>query len=151
MLERLSLDALRAAPHTVEERGRALLGEVRAAPERARSWAHDRRENGAARLWRARVSTLEATADLLSRTTEVPVVARVTSPAHQGLVARAQSLRAPLAGYADMNAREAIAAVRDMSLVDVLRAEHWETSHKNRKTVLAALRRALGETASVAS
>jgi hypothetical protein len=50
-----------------------------------------------------------------------------------------QATAPPVAGYDEMNARTAAAAVRGMDLLDLERIARHERAHKDRKTVHAAI------------
>ena len=57
----------------------------------------------------------------------------------------------PVVDYADLNAKKAMAAIKDLGRVDLLRVRRFEAENKNRKTVLDAIDAALARLQRVAA
>jgi len=110
----------------------------------ARKRVHEIRIQGAERLFHFQVDGLERMEDLLNRAPELPVVSRVTGAAgklvHRGLEAIGAP---PVAEYDGLNVREVTSALPDLGYVELLRLRRYEETHKNRKTVITAVDKAL--------
>ncbi len=132
MLETLWTD-LKNTPTRIRDRQQALVG-------RARHRAYVARTNGHERFWTLRTTALEEVEGWLEHTAEVPVLHRVTTPVEKLVHERLEAdLALPLEGYAAMNAKTAIQAVRGLDHLDLLRVRRHEAENKVRKTVLAAI------------
>lgn len=102
------------------------------------------RDESTDRLWHLRVGALERVEGWLDAADDVPALGRVASAAG-GLVERRLERLAevPVDGWAELNARNAIAAVKGLDRRALWAARRQEAATKNRKTVLKAIDTAL--------
>ena len=97
------------------------------------------------RAWRLSVQGLEQLESLVDRTEKVPVAKNInvglSNLLHRGL----ESVIDPgIEGYDDMTAKKIASIVKDLdSRVQLLRIQHYEREHKERKTVLSAISKRL--------
>jgi hypothetical protein len=108
---------------------------------RARVRAFNARGDSVERLWNARTVALEQVESLLVKSTEVPVIGGLTAAANKVVQNHLDSLTAvSIDGFADMNARDAIKAIKVIEgRVALCSLRRFEMTNKNRKTVLAAI------------
>jgi hypothetical protein len=72
------------------------------------------------------------------------VVGRVARPASDFVHARIEAvLRPDVDGYDELNARDVANALDALDHIELLKVRRYEAAHKNRKTVLAAVDKAL--------
>jgi len=128
------IDDIKKTPTRVAERRDALS-------RRARLRAHNARGQGAERLWTARTTALERVEVLLGKSSDVPVLGGLTAAANKVVQGHLDSLTAiNIDGYADMNARAAIKAVKATDgRIALCSLRRFEAANRNRKTVLAAI------------
>jgi hypothetical protein len=99
------------------------------------------REDGEEKLWEFRTDALERAEDILGEAPlDMPIVSRIANAAER-LVQKGLAL--PVEDYDVLNAKETMKRLADLSRVDVLRLRRHELANKQRKTVLAAMDRAL--------
>ena len=115
--------------------------------KRARYRASLLRGESAERLFTVQSDALEKVETLLGKAPErVPLVSRVADAAEKAVHERREALTAPpVEGYADMNAKDAIAAVRELDRVDLLKVKRYEEATKDRVTVLRAVSKRFDE------
>jgi len=102
------------------------------------------RTAGVDRVWSLRVQALEGADDALDRIDELPAIGRIASAAAMVVERRLDRLsEVPVDGWADLNAKTAIRAVKDLDRSALRWARLHEQRHKERKTVLAAIDEAL--------
>ncbi len=107
---------------------------------RARHQAFMVRTGGQERIWTLHTSALAEVEDLLARTTELPLVSRVTTPVERLVSDRLEaSLAVPVQDFDGLNAKAAMRAVRELDHLGLLRVRRYESAHKARKTVLDAV------------
>jgi hypothetical protein len=112
--------------------------------ERARARVQSTVTQGSDRLWRLRVDALERVDELLESAESAPVLGRVASAGGQLVERRLERLtKVPVDGWNELNAKNAIAAVRDLDRRGLWAARRREEATKNRKTVLRAIDKAL--------
>jgi len=118
---------------------------LKQAPQRARQRAHVAKETGKATLWRTGAQTLQTAESWFSKAPEnLPVLSRVADAAEKLAHDQLESYtRVSLEDYTTLNARQVIGAIAELDHIELLRIERLERSTKNRKTVLAALDKAL--------
>ncbi len=128
------IDDLKNTPTKVAERREDLS-------RRARLRVHKTRGESLERFWTVRTTTLERVEGLLGKSADVPVLGTLTSAANKLVHSRLETLTAlPIEGYADLNARAAIKAIKAIDgRVALCSIRRFEAANKNRKTVLAAL------------
>jgi hypothetical protein len=132
MIDKLWTD-VKEAPARIRARRDTLV-------TRARHQAFMVRTGGQERIWTLHTTALTEVEDLLLRTTEVPVLSRVTTPVERLVSERLEAtLAVPLAEYDGMNAKTASRAVRDLDHLGLIRVRRYEQDHKGRKTVLDAV------------
>lgn len=134
-----------------------LFEEMRATPlvqprqlaRTARARLNSLRDRGAVRLWKVQTQTLTAAGETLHRASELPVVGRIYETAEDLVNRRLETLTAnPVAGYDELNAKDAARAARDLRRrVDLLALQRAEQGGKNRKTVLDAIEETLARLA----
>jgi len=116
----------------------------------ARRWWWDTRETATTSLFKAHLNVLDRAKELADKAGTV---------AGEDLAERAKGLvdsiekataDAPIAGYDDMNVREAMNAIREIDRYGLLRVERYEQSNKARKTVLDAIQREVDRRARLA-
>lgn len=145
MLTRL-LDDLKAAPERIRTAPARMADRRRNTTRWARQRVRTARGQTQRQLWTWRVNTLEATGDLLDKGTDVPVLGRIIGPAASFVNSQKSALTAvPVDGFEDMNARDAIAAIKELDTLSLFIAQRFESENKNRKTVLAAIDKRLAE------
>lgn len=123
-----------------ELRGQPLQG-PRELARSARARLHTLRDRGEVRLWKMQTRTLTRVGEALSHSPELPVVGKL-SDAAEGLVQRRlDALKAsPIAGFDQLNAKDAARAARDVKRrVELLALREVESAGKKRKTVLDAI------------
>ena len=99
------------------------------------------REDSEEKLWELRTDALERAEDILGEAPlDMPIVSRIAGAAER-LVQKGLAL--PLEDYDTLNAKETTKQLAALSRVDVLRLRRHELANKQRKTVLAAMERAL--------
>lgn len=112
--------------------------------EGARIRAERARLQGTDRVWTARLRALDRTRAALGRADDLPVVGRLVAPVERLVDGRIERLAAvPVDGWDGLNARNAIAAVKGLDRVGLLAVRRREAATKDRKTVLAAIDKAL--------
>jgi 2-methylisocitrate lyase-like PEP mutase family enzyme len=110
----------------------------------ARDRVRRAREAGADRLFALRVQALERADDALDRVDELPAVGRVASAVATVVERRLERLATvPVDGWAELNAKKAIQAVKELDRTGLRAARLHEARNKERKTVLAAIDGAL--------
>ena len=113
---------------------------IRSTFDEARSRAKHTGAQGADRLWALRVETLERVDELLDRADALPAVGRLAGAAGSVIERRLARLAAvPVADWDGLNAKSAIAAVRDLDRAGLRAARRREAATKERKTVLQAI------------
>ncbi len=141
MLTRL-LDDLKAAPERIRTAPTRMADRRRNTTRWARQRVRSARGQTQRQLWSLRVQTLERTGDLLDKGSDVPVIGRIIGPAASFVHSQKSALTAvPVDGFDAMNARDAIAAIKELDALSLFIAERFEAAHKNRKTVMAAIER----------
>ena len=134
MLNRL-VETLKTTPSDLASRGVEFTGRARTRVQRARS-------EGSEALWTLRVDALERVEDLLHGAPDIPVVGRVADAAERLVQQRIEANTAlPIADYDSLNTRRVGEAIRDLGRVDLLKIRRYETTNKNRKTVLSHIER----------
>lgn len=107
----------------------------------ARRWWWDTRETATTSLFKAHLTAIDRAKELADKAASV---------AGEDLAERAKSLvssiekataDAPIAGYDEMNVRDAMNAIRELDRYGLLRIERYEQSNKARKTVMDAIHR----------
>ena len=99
------------------------------------------REEGTEKLWEFRTEALERAEDILGEAPlDMPIVSRIAGAAER-LVQKGLAL--PIEDYDGLNAKTAIKSLVELSRVDLLQLRRYELANKQRKTVLAAMERAL--------
>lgn len=132
-------ERLKDAPERLRTRGEQVRTELQGRAKRLES-------EGRERLWRGQIKTLERAEELLEKAEELPVISSVADNAERLVHSRLELVTAiPVEGYEDLNAKSAIAAVKELDRVGVLCVQRWELANKNRKTVLAAVDHRLEE------
>lgn len=131
MLDRVLSEA-RSMPNRVSRRGRM-------AQHRAQVRFRHTRLEGQQRLWTLQVDALTQANELLERSPEVVGLRFLRTTAARAVERALDTATALPHGYADLNAKQAIKVVRDLEAVPLLRVRRWESEHKARKTVLAAM------------
>ena len=102
------------------------------------------RISGTDQVFAWRVQVLERVDDTLDRLDEVPAVGRLASAFATLVERRLEAMSdVPVEGWADLNAKKAILAVRELDRAGLRAARLHESRHKERKTVLAAIDGAL--------
>ncbi len=129
-----------------EEMRATPLVQPRALARTARARLNSLRDRGAVRLWKMQTQTLTVAGGALHHAAELPVVGRIYEGAEDLVNRRLESLTAnPVAGYDEMNAKEAARAARDIrKRVELLLLRRAEQAGKKRKTVLDAIADTLG-------
>jgi len=120
---------------------------LKSVPFRARRRAYVARETSRANLWNAGANALEAAESFFASAPEnVPVLSRVADAVERATHDRLEAYtKVSLEDYAGMNAKTAIQAVAELSHLDLLRVKRLEEASKARKTVLAAIEKAIGK------
>ncbi|MDP6933675.1 MAG: hypothetical protein QGG40_12205 [Myxococcota bacterium] len=139
---RVEADRLRAeANRLVEDADKLRTDATSVARQRVEVVVGDGQEQ----LWLLETRALQAMDELLGRAVvEWPVVKDAAEEAEKLVTERLDGILAvPVVDYADLNARKAMAAIKDLGRVDLLRVRRFEAENKNRKTVLAAIDREL--------
>lgn len=96
------------------------------------------------RVFALRVQALERADDALDRIDELPAIGRVASAAATLVERRLEAMSSvPVDGWAELNAKKAIRAVKELDRSGLRAARLHESRHKERKTVLAAIEGAL--------
>ncbi len=114
-----------------------VLGDARSRLDRARHDAWLARNEGQVRLWTLQTRGLERARTALDDAPDV-----LAGPLRTRLEGRLQAVTAPpVDGYADMNVKQAGAAIATLDLVDLERIARFERATKDRKTVYAAIER----------
>lgn len=132
MLDNIVHD-LRHAPERLNARRQDLT-------RRLRTQVRTLRGDGEERIWTLQTRTLERVGDWLHRNQDTPVVARVAPRAEELVRDRLDTItRPPVPGFEDLNAKDAIRALRGLDRVDLLKVERFERANRNRKTVLEAI------------
>ena len=133
------IDNLKSAPTRLSDGREKLSNTVRERAQTARNAGIDR-------LWAVRADTLERLDGLFDRAGSVPVVRTVAVPASKIIHERLDLLmQVSIEGYADMNARKAVQAIRALdSRVALHAVRRFEAATKGRKTVLNAIDTKLG-------
>ncbi|NCG20721.1 MAG: hypothetical protein GWP91_17065 [Rhodobacterales bacterium] len=140
MLEQLISD-LKGAPEKINDGASRLNERRQELTDQARTRVLTARGDGAERLWHFQTNTLEAVGAVLEKGHDLPVVGRIADKA-VGLVGeRLEAHTTPtIEAYDDKNAKDIIAAVRDLtSNASLVAIRAYETGHKARKTVLKAV------------
>lgn len=114
-------------------------------PKRARRRAHVARATSRGNLWNAGANALEAAESFFASAPDnVPVLSRVADAAERVTHERLEAFtRVSLEDYTTLNAKEAIRAVSSLEHLELLRVKRLEESTKARKTVLAAIEKAI--------
>lgn len=129
------IDEVKATPQKLAARRDAVV-------ERARRRARKARGSGEERFFTLRTHTLERVEGWLAKGDELPVVGKLAEKAEQLVHERLEAL--PIAAYDTLNAKDAIAAIKDLQgRLPLLAVRRFESTHKARKTVLAAIEKAL--------
>lgn len=103
------------------------------------------RAQGEERAWRLRVQGLEQLEQIVDRTDKVPVAKNIdiglSNLVHRGLE---NAVDTGIENYDNLTAKKIASIVKDLeSRVQLLRVQHYEREHKERKTVLNAVTRRL--------
>jgi len=107
----------------------------------ARHKAHLARDEGAERIWHLENQALDWVEEVLDRA-DMPGVDKVREPVAKFVgQARDTVTSNPISGYAQLNARAAAGAIRELTAVELLRVERIEQAGKGRKTVFEAIER----------
>ena len=103
------------------------------------------RNEGGDRLWILRSGALERFDQWLDGADELPAVGRLAGAAGRIVERRLDRLaEVPVESWDDLNAKQAIAAVRELDRAGLRAARRRESLGKNRKTVLRAIDDRLG-------
>lgn len=114
------------------------ISDLRARVRRARNESGDR-------LWHLQSGALERVEGWLDAADELPAVGRLAGAAQHLVERRLERLSAvPVESWDDLNAKQAIAAVRELSRSALRAARRREALGKSRKTVLRAIDERLG-------
>ena len=118
---------------------------LKSVPKRARRRAHVARQTSRANLWNAGANALEAAETFFASAPEnVPVLSRVADAAERATHGRLEAYtRVSLEDYTSLNAKQAIQALAKLGHLDLLRVKRLEEGTKSRKTVLAAIEKAM--------
>lgn len=117
---------------------------------KARRWLWDAREAATTKAFDLNVKALERADTLASRAGSV-AGERAERTVHSVVdVLQKITIEPPVPGYAEMNVREAMNALRDVDRYGLLRIRRFEAAHKNRKTVLDAIQREVDRRARLA-
>jgi hypothetical protein len=112
---------------------------------RARAKVREARTDGVERLWNLQADALERVETLLERAPDkVPILSRVASRASRLVHDRLEMVTAlAIPEYDELNAKKIRQSLRGLDRLDLVRVRRYETSHKNRKSVLGDLDREL--------
>ena len=135
------IEDLKNTPSRLGERREKLSARRRELTTKARTQLRTAAGDGQERLWTLGTSALERADSALERTSDVPVVGMISKGAHKLVSGRLDALTAlPVNGYDGLNARQAIAAIRDIDgRIALANVRRHEQQNKNRKTVLRAI------------
>jgi hypothetical protein len=156
------IDTMRTMPERVRAHRDDLLEQIDKRQERIKEtgteyqqWlrrqAFEARERGETRLWNLHIDTLEAANDFLERTPDNAVIERVGKSAQEFVDAiERATTQPPIDDYVNLNVRQVMAELRDLDRFGLLRVIRFETSHRNRKTIIDAANRELERRARLA-
>ncbi len=114
------------------------INDLRARVRRARDESGDR-------LWQLRSGALDRVDQWLDAADDLPGVGRLASAAGKLVEKRLDRLaQVPVERWDELNAKQAIAAVRELDLAALRAARRREERGKSRKTVLRAIDERLG-------
>ncbi len=117
---------------------------------KARRWFWDAREKAALKTFETHVAALDRATALAAQAGEYAgEQAGETAKSLVGAFEKA-TIAPPVAGYDEMNVREAMASLREIDRYGLLRVERYESAHKARKTVLDAISREVDRRARLA-
>lgn len=145
----------RAVPVKVMSRGAELIGRLQEAPselssrkQAAQSWlrkrAHAARVSGEDRLWDLQIAALARAEGVIERGRGLPGMERVAASAEGLLRSVEQStLAPPIEGYDACSVRDVLKTLHTFDRIALRRIQHYEAEHKNRKTILDAIRKEL--------
>ncbi|HMV65257.1 MAG TPA: hypothetical protein PKA64_00305 [Myxococcota bacterium] len=146
---------VRTVPEKVISRGADLLGRLQEAPaelssrrDAARSWLRRRaaaaRINGEDRLWDLQVAAIARAEQVIERGRATPGLERVAAGA-EGLLRTVEqsTLAPPIEGYDACSVRDVLKTLHTFDRLQLRRIQHYEAEHKNRKTILDAIRKEL--------
>ena len=96
------------------------------------------------RLFDARISVISQVASLLDRVDELPVIKRVTGPAHTRAAEYLADATSPvIEDYDNLNARAVNNALAELTRLQLVQTLRYESEHKARKTVVKAIEKAI--------
>ena len=118
---------------------------LKTVPVRARRRAHIARVSGLGSLWTAQTSALEAAESFFANApANIPVISKVADVAEKATQERLEAhTRVCLYEYESLNAKQAIKSVSTLNYLELLRVKRLEEATKQRKTVLAAIEKAV--------
>lgn len=135
------LDDLKQTPSRLAERRETLSARRKQFTAKAKTQIKTVTGEGQERLWTLGTQALERVDSALERGAELPVVGQLSKGAHRVVSERLDALKQPpIPGYDEMNARDIIAAVKELDgRVALAAVRRHETETKARKTVLSAV------------
>lgn len=118
---------------------------LRTVPVRARKRARWVRQQSQTRLFSAQTQALETVEQWLANAPDnIPVLSKVADVAEKAAHQRlAEWTKVCLEDYSTLNAKTVIQSLNGLGLGELLRIQYMEQNTKSRKTVLAAIDRAL--------
>ena len=118
---------------------------LKTVPVRARKKARWVRQRSQTRLFTAQTPALQSVEQWLASTPDnIPVLSKVADVAEKATHQRlAEWTKVCLEDYSTLNAKTVIQSLEGLELGELLRIQHMEQTTKSRKTVLAAIDRAL--------